>query len=58
MLTVDDDKLVHSKPVVLLRMIKIDQCGFACGQYAVVGVILDIHAFGQQFVEAAVFFEE
>ena len=57
-LAVDDHELAHRKPVVLLWLLKVDERDFARRQRAVIGVVLHIHAFGDQLVQAAVFFEQ
>ena len=57
-LATDNRELAHRQPVIVLRLLKIDQPDLSRRQRTVVSVILHIHAFGHQLVEPAVLFQQ
>ncbi len=57
-LTVDDHELLHRQPVVAFRHIEVQKLNLARRQHAIVAVVFDICAFGQQRVNATVFFQQ
>jgi len=61
-LPVDDHELLHRQPVVARRHREVQQRHLARRQFtqirAILAVVLDIHAFDQKRVDAAVFFQQ
>lgn len=54
-LTADHHKLAYRQQVVLLRLLNVDERCLASSHSAVVHVVLDVHTFCHQLVDAAVF---
>lgn len=54
----DDRELSDRQPVIALRPLEIDERYLASRQHSIVAVVLHIHAFGQQHVDAAVFLQQ
>ncbi|WPL16087.1 hypothetical protein Thiowin_01024 [Thiorhodovibrio winogradskyi] len=58
MASLDDGELLHREPIVALRVVEVDQPHAPAAQGAVAVVILDLDAFGDQAMQAAVFLDQ
>ena len=58
MLAADNHQLLHGQPIIVLGPVEVEQQDLAGSEHAVIRVVLDVHAFGQQLVDAAVLLQQ
>ncbi len=51
-------KLLHCQPVVVARLLKVDQAHAACCEHAVITIIFNLRAIDQQAMDSAVLFQQ